>query len=49
MVIIAHNILLYEIIGGIVGTIENTIFLYFIYWSFIGALTLIYILYIVIR
>lgn len=35
--IIAHNILLYAIIGDTVGTIENTILLYFIYWSIYGA------------
>ena len=38
MVIIAHNNLLCAINTGIVGTIENTIFLYFVYWSFTGAL-----------
>ena len=35
--IIAHNYLLCVIYTGIFKHIENTIFLYFFIWSFIGA------------
>jgi len=35
--IIAHNYILCAIIGGIVGIIENTIFLYFYLLELIGA------------